>query len=229
MRDTLHSIVTKINNTLYQNRNKDYDRAKDFYVENKSDEELTHLAVYLIQYSKYLEGRRRGDTNKKRKEKLLRDIDNLAQLFYQYPYLVTNQLRVEKMEKSLTYIGKIRGQFNQYGLMEEELTLLGEIRLIVKRKEEFVKLQDQLYKHGFMEEALTLLGEIRIIVKKKEIKSQKQQTLLLCNSIKGEFALINSTRESIKESVEFLKKALPEIDNNQMNYKSELEHLASLL
>ena len=86
---------------------------------------------------------------------------------------------VKKILKLLNALGKIRNQFYQYGFMEEELTLLHELRLILKKKEistKVFKLKDNRYKHEFMREELTLLDAILILLKKKGNYSPQIQT-----------------------------------------------------
>ncbi len=82
MRDALDSLVTEINKALYTKRIRDYDRANDFYIDDKNDDEVYVVAHTLVKISRFAEGRTYGDTNKARKENLLKKLGNIEKKLY---------------------------------------------------------------------------------------------------------------------------------------------------
>ena len=82
MRDALDSLVTEINEALWEKRKRDYDRANDFYIDGKTDDEVYVIAHTLVKISRFSEDRTHGDTNKGRKENLLKELENIEKKLY---------------------------------------------------------------------------------------------------------------------------------------------------
>lgn len=91
MKDILHDIINDMNDKWYKEKVKkdpDYDRAKkDFYIEGKTDYEVYLIAHTLVKISRFVEGRKYEDTNKRKKENLLNELDNIEKQLYMFGFV----------------------------------------------------------------------------------------------------------------------------------------------